>query len=86
MWNLKYEKEPEKQITSFIISVASPSKVNYFYCDKPKIDFYTEWFKKAYTCYVKKYTFPWRLFESEVGIYQATGSAYKQVNKKTYYL
>lgn len=64
-WN---QRHPEKPINQFAVSIASPTKVNVWYCNPAKTKYYQSWFKKMVKAYIKGEKFNWTKFEMNSGI------------------
>lgn len=64
-WN---NLNPEDKINQSLVAIATPSSVNYWYCDPIRLKYYQSWFKKAVRCYLTNTKFDWNNFKLNSGI------------------
>lgn len=69
-WN---NLHPEKPILQTMITSATPSSVNYWFCDEIRVKYYQTWFKKCVKAYLTDTKFDWKFFKSNSGIISSDG-------------
>jgi hypothetical protein len=64
-WN---NLHPEEPILQSMITSATSSSVNYWFCDEVRVKYYQTWFKKCVRSYLTNSKFDWGLFKSNSGV------------------